>query len=185
MSDHFQLLAISLYPTDGLKEVPKIIAAAAKSPLGVLALIILVLAVLAVIFFKTANDNVRVSIFVLMFFGFGLFGWAMINANSAKSDTNILDHPSSSVTRSLTLAGTVVDSQSNGSISGAEVTIVGHEDRGVSDSTGNFRFEVHGLITDIATPVDMRVTKDGYQTLDWQVVLPQRGLTIPLHLKAR
>src|SRR5258707_9148296 len=73
-------------PETALKSVPDIIKAAADSNLGILALIILVLTSLAILFFRKADDTVRVGIFVLMFAGLGLFGWAMIRANAQAND---------------------------------------------------------------------------------------------------
>lgn len=49
-----------------VKSAPKIIAEAAKSPLGIVALIILALSVLALIFFRSAPDVVKLGVFVLL-----------------------------------------------------------------------------------------------------------------------
>lgn len=57
--------------------VPEIIKAAASSPLGLFALMILALAFLAFFFFRKASERTRISIFVLMFCGVIVFGFAI------------------------------------------------------------------------------------------------------------
>ncbi len=57
-------------------QAPKIIAAAAKSPLGIVALVILALSVLAFVFFADAPEWVRIGIFIVLVLDFGLFGFA-------------------------------------------------------------------------------------------------------------
>ena len=53
-----------------LGNAPKIIAEAAQSGLGILALVILVLAVLAIVFFKPASDNMKLGVFAALFVAF-------------------------------------------------------------------------------------------------------------------
>lgn len=55
---------------------PDIIAEAAKSSLGILALMILVISGLAMVFFRRAPIGVRVFVFVLMFAGVVAFGYS-------------------------------------------------------------------------------------------------------------
>jgi len=57
---------------------PDIIGEAAKSPLGILALMVLVVSGLAAIYFRNAHVGVRVSIFVLIFAGVVAFGFKII-----------------------------------------------------------------------------------------------------------
>jgi hypothetical protein len=54
-------------------KVPEIIREAAKSTLGVISLIIITISLLALTFFTTASENVRVGIFILIFVGASLF----------------------------------------------------------------------------------------------------------------
>jgi formylglycine-generating enzyme required for sulfatase activity len=54
-------------------KVPEIIREAAKSTLGVISLIIITLSLLALTFFTTASENVRVGIFILIFIGASIF----------------------------------------------------------------------------------------------------------------
>jgi hypothetical protein len=62
---------------------PNVITAAAKSPLGILALIILALAGIATAYFRQSPVNVRVSMFVLMLLGAGLFAATVLKQPSA------------------------------------------------------------------------------------------------------
>jgi hypothetical protein len=57
---------------------PKVITAAASSPLGILALLILAIAGIATAYFREAPVNVRVWMFVLMLGGVGLFAASVI-----------------------------------------------------------------------------------------------------------
>jgi hypothetical protein len=60
-----------------VKSFPEIIKQAATSPLGILALMIIGLAVLAFFFFRGAPVKVRVVIYVMLFFGVVAFGVAL------------------------------------------------------------------------------------------------------------
>lgn len=63
---------------DGLIEsAPGIIEQAAKSPLGILALMVLAISVLGVVFFRGASEKTRARMFVLMFVGVASFGYAI------------------------------------------------------------------------------------------------------------
>jgi hypothetical protein len=59
-------------------QAPKIIAESSKSPLGIASLSILALSVVGYLFFRGASDFVRVSMFGLMFFGYGLLSFTLI-----------------------------------------------------------------------------------------------------------
>jgi len=61
-----------------IEHAPDIIEKAAQSPLGIFALMILVVGVLAVLFFERAPVRVRVFIFVLIFGGVSAFGVAVV-----------------------------------------------------------------------------------------------------------
>jgi 8-oxo-dGTP pyrophosphatase MutT (NUDIX family) len=56
-----------------IENAPKIIREAAQSTLGILALVVLLISILALAFFSRASEGVRVAIFVLIFLGAGLF----------------------------------------------------------------------------------------------------------------
>lgn len=67
------------------KSLPDVIKAAAQSQLGILALLVVALSILAYLFFAKAKVNVRVGIFVLLFAGVIGFGVAMFRASDAKT----------------------------------------------------------------------------------------------------
>lgn len=60
--------------------IPDIIEAAAKSTLGVFALMIVALALLGYAFFSKANQNIRLAVFVMLFAGVVAFGIALMRA---------------------------------------------------------------------------------------------------------
>ncbi|WIT10271.1 hypothetical protein PFX98_15255 [Paucibacter sediminis] len=65
------------------KSLPDIIKAAAQSQLGILALLVVALSILAYVFFAKAAVKIRVGIFVLLFAGVFGFGVAMFHASDA------------------------------------------------------------------------------------------------------
>ncbi len=69
------------------KSLPDIIKAAAQSQLGILALLVVALAILAYIFFAKARVKIRVGIFVLLFAGVVGFGVAMFHASDSNGPT--------------------------------------------------------------------------------------------------
>ena len=66
------------------KSLPDIIKAAAQSQLGILALLVVALSILAYVFFAKATVDVRVGIFVLLFAGVLGFGVAVLRASDPK-----------------------------------------------------------------------------------------------------
>jgi len=79
-----------------IKSLPDIIKAAAQSQLGILALLVVALSVLAYVFFAKARMKIRVGIFVLLFAGVVGFGVAMFRA----SDSGLPQAPGAVVTTS-------------------------------------------------------------------------------------
>jgi hypothetical protein len=69
-----------------IRKAPEIIEAAAKSPLGILALMILALAVAGFFFFRGASELTRIGIYVLMFVGVAAFGGAVIGVRTGISE---------------------------------------------------------------------------------------------------
>lgn len=63
------------------KSLPDIIKAAAQSRLGILALLVVALSILAYVFFARASVKIRVGIFVLLFAGVMGFGTAVLRAS--------------------------------------------------------------------------------------------------------
>jgi len=74
-----------------IDKAPEIIQEAAKSPLGLFALMIIGLSVLATIFFAKASVRVRVWMFVLMFAGVALFGATMVRTAPPILDSTASD----------------------------------------------------------------------------------------------
>lgn len=67
------------------ESAPEIIREAAKSPLGLFALMILALAILAFFFFREASERTRIAIFVLMVIGVVAFGVAIFRTTPSGS----------------------------------------------------------------------------------------------------
>lgn len=71
---------------DFIEHAPQIIEQAAKSTLGILALMVLVLAVLSLIFFKNAPVKIRIAIFITLFIG--VVGFAAVVAHQTAVVSN-------------------------------------------------------------------------------------------------
>jgi hypothetical protein len=67
------------------ESAPNIIAEAAKSPLGIFALMILAISVLGFFFFRRASERTRAGMFVLLIVGVASFGYATFSNSSRKS----------------------------------------------------------------------------------------------------
>jgi len=63
-------------------QAPAILAEAAKSALGVFALMILALSIIGFFFFRQSSERTRVWVFVLMFLGVASFGVAAVRSAS-------------------------------------------------------------------------------------------------------
>ena len=61
---------------------PSIIEAAAQSTLGILALLVLTVGVIAYLFFRNSGDRVKVGVFSMIFVGAAGFGLAVVGAAS-------------------------------------------------------------------------------------------------------
>jgi uncharacterized membrane protein YhdT len=68
-------------------QVPRTIAESAKSPLGVVSLLIIVSSLLGYAFFASASETVRVSMFVLMFIGYGMLGFSLVRPPARRLGT--------------------------------------------------------------------------------------------------
>lgn len=84
------------------------------------------------------------------------------------------------IVKSNVLAGTVVDENSNMSISGAEISIVGIAEQYYTEQNGNFRIN---LANTIQGPVRVRITKSNYFTIDKSFNLPNESVIIQLQKK--
>lgn len=73
------------------QQLPQIIAAAARSELGILALSVVALAALAYVFFARASERARLGVFVLLFAGVVGFATAMFQAAPQRSGDASVD----------------------------------------------------------------------------------------------
>jgi hypothetical protein len=93
------------------ENVPNIIGVAAKSPLGLLALMIIALAVLAFFFFRSSSDKIRTAMFVLLFVGVVCFGVAAVR--SIPSSTSYAERPPTQESTGLKQTATEVPRVAN------------------------------------------------------------------------
>lgn len=68
------------------QQLPQIISAAAQSPLGILALLVVALAALAYVFFARASEKARLGVFLLLFAGVAGFAVALLRAAPRAAD---------------------------------------------------------------------------------------------------
>src|SRR5215472_7227210 len=79
-----------------IESAPEIIGEAAKSPLGIFALMILALSVLGFFFFRKSSERTRTAMFVLMFIGGASFGYATFRTASGGSHATSTGGPQQS-----------------------------------------------------------------------------------------
>jgi hypothetical protein len=157
------------------KALPDIIKNASQSPLGIIALLAIILGLLAWGFFREAPLRARLAIWLLILLGTTGFFVATVNASHSMSDSPTV----SATTNTLAVTGTTVDAISNDSIKQAQITLVGRPESAVSDDNGNFRLELrtHG---EAQADLRLRVTKVGYEPYDSQITAPANGFVVPL-----
>lgn len=63
-----------------VEHIPSIIEQAARSPLGLFALMVIALSILGFVFFRGAAERTRIAMFVLLFIGVASFGMAAMRA---------------------------------------------------------------------------------------------------------
>lgn len=66
-----------------MEHLPQIIAEAAKSTLGIFALMLCILGWTGIVYFRKSADRIRVSMFLLMFAGVAGFGFALMRSAPA------------------------------------------------------------------------------------------------------
>jgi hypothetical protein len=79
------------------KNLPEIIKASASSPLGILALMIIALAILAFYFFKAASEKARIMIFVILFVGVAALAGVIMRQSKIVAQRVESNNPSSPV----------------------------------------------------------------------------------------
>jgi hypothetical protein len=80
-------------------------------------------------------------------------------------------------TTASTVAGIVVEQDTNRGIGQATVTIAGRTEQYITEDSGNFRID---LRTDASKRLRLHVVKTGFQPLDVSVEPPAENLILPL-----
>jgi len=158
-----------------VERLPAIIAEAAKSTLGLLALMVILLSALAFVFFRNAGERVRTSVFAAMLAGVVAFG--VVATKTGRAGTEVAPKEvTPNESRPPGIAGTVVDQQTNHSIPQARISVVGGRETGTSDDTGNFSLSFAGGVQSVR----LHVEKAGYHPADLSVAAPAQSLIIQL-----
>lgn len=158
-----------------IKALPDIIKNASQSPLGIIALLAIILGLLAWGFFREAPLRARLAIWLVISFGTTGFFVATLNTSPGMSHSPTV-RPTANM---LTVTGTTVDAISNDAIKQAQITLVGRHESSVSDDNGNFRLELRTR-GEAQTDLELRVTKAGYESYDSQITAPADGYVVPL-----
>jgi hypothetical protein len=160
-----------LVSSAALRTVPDIIKAASSSPLGILALLVLVLGALAYAFFKNASMKIRVGIFSALLLGAALYTAAILRAAlpGKSEDPRQLEIPAPLIS----IDGVIADTNSGASIALATITTALSPSPAITDSNGIFHLEIKS--SDAGDAIVLHVSKDGYESLDWTVTPPLKG----------
>jgi CarboxypepD_reg-like domain len=159
--------------------IPAIIHEASTSPLGIFALMLIALAGISYFFFKREKTGAKLVVLAAMFVGVAFYGTAIVRSMpSVQTVGRVPDGGGSKLDSTLTIDGTVIDANDNRSIAQAEVGIAGSANRTITDSSGSFHLVARDMGNEES--LDLRVSRKGYATLDWQVKPPLRGLVVPL-----
>jgi len=159
-----------------IKNAPGIIESASKSPLGILALAILVVATVGYLFFRDENLRVRAVIYLTMLTGLVAYGIAIRQAVIVKQHEHEEAKPQEAkpqeakpqeaklpVPTEVVYSGRVIDEASQSSIKGARVEA---DISGVSptytDSNGQYRIQASRTLDGNR----VRVTAKGYHPYD-------------------
>jgi hypothetical protein len=158
-----------------IKTLPDIIKEASRSELGILALLIVSVGLLAYVFFRAATEKIRVAVFVLIFAGAAAYGIAVVKA-VRPSGSVTGENPAKQQRDTLVIAGTVVDAADGHGLGQAEVTAVGAKAGTVTDGNGNFRF----LVPTQPGSVRLVVSRRGYRATDRLIAPPVESLILQL-----
>lgn len=159
-----------------VQALPDIIKNASQSPLGIIALLAVILGILAWAFFRKESLGVRLSIWAIILLGAILFCVATVKASNHIGELE----GKQPATDRLLVTGTTVDAVSNDAIARAQITLVGRSESAVSDDNGNFTIEILGN-GEPQINLRLRVSKDGYAPYDVQITAPATGFVVPLH----
>jgi len=158
------------------KALPDIIKNASQNPLGILALLAIIIGGLAWGFFREAPVRVRLAAWSLILVGTISFFIATANASHGTKSLPAKQAP----TDALSVAGTTIDAVSKEAVPHAQISLVSRDEKTDSDNNGNFVLELSGQVG-TQSDVLLRVSKVGYDTYDSKVTAPVDGLEIALH----
>jgi hypothetical protein len=82
--------------------LPNIIQEAAQSPLGLFALMVIILSVLGFVFFRKSSEKIRAGMFILMFIGVVSFGAVFLSATTNIIAENTASPSQTSISNSAT-----------------------------------------------------------------------------------
>jgi len=136
MAENTVMLMAALAVGDLTKTLPDIIREAAKSELGILALLIVAVGLLAYVFFRQASERIKVGVFALIFAGAAGYGIAVVKTAQAPRNGPAPVEPVAAQKAALVIAGTVVDAVSRNAILQAQVSIDGSPAAATTDDTG-------------------------------------------------
>jgi hypothetical protein len=130
-----------------------IIGAAAKSPLGIVALMVLVLACLGIAFFRNASEKTRIAVYVLLVIGFAGFAAAVMVQSGASGATRTEAGP-------LIIRGVITDHLSRQVLSGVTVLVAATPFEATSDANGRFE----GMLPNAPARTRLEITahREGY-----------------------
>jgi len=89
-----------------VKAIPETITAGAQSVLGIVALSIVILSIIAILFFKNSSERTKIFIFVTLFIGIGMFIYAVVLQKQSEGHGNLDDEP-------ITLNGSLNRNENN------------------------------------------------------------------------
>lgn len=150
--------------TEIVTAAPNIIEAAAKSPLGIFALLVLILGFLAYVYFKNATVRVKATIFCALLLGVFLYGFSL--SIEARRDT------------AITIRGLVFDEKSSG-LENVQVDSAEQVAPELTDGSGIFVIQFH--LSPEQTRTVLSFSKNGYAPRRLTVTPPvPNGLVVQL-----
>lgn len=141
------------------KSFPQIIEQASKSVLGIFALMVLLLGCLAYVFFRKAPVKTKQWIFLSLFLGVVLYGFA-ITKTATSDNSPSKGVPTKQKVANPNLVGTVIDADTQKAVSDAQISVDNAGVLGNSDHQGEFHFSINPPRGNF---INMRVAKSGYE----------------------
>lgn len=161
---------------EAVKTLPDIIKEASQSELGILALLIVAVGLLAYVFFRTSSDKVKLIAFLLIFAGAAAYGIAVVRAAHPQGSGAAAQNSAAEHRDTVVIAGTVVDAIDGHGIGQAQVGLAGAAAATTADGAGNFRFRAPPQSGSVRLVVSGR----GYRELDRLITPPVENLILQL-----